>query len=646
MYASHGILNLCRRQLVAFGKAEESVWSVYRTLRTGLPFSPKRVVTSLSLAVGTSRMLLVGFSDGSITCWSCDEQDSWNEHVLLVANTDRAITHLDGHYFVDEKRLIVVTCSSDGVHLLDAIMDGSDAPHVAITCVASFAANVVRVQAMPFGKLLVLVGTAAPRHNKIHVYMMESPDASLHHCGSLTGHEDWITCFAWNSNQTLLASGSQDARIRLWQFTTTAGDNERIPLVSEDDISDTDDIDDDDLLVDEVEDDEEGEARLEIVHKQGITRVALDALLFGHEEAVTSVHWHPNPMPLYGQESILISSSMDRTLLIWSPITGVWAPLTRVGAAGGILGGSIGSTLLGFVHAAVEPVTGESLVGHAYGGALHVWSVEQDANDEQISDMSLEDMAMRNKWRATPCVTGHFEGVTDLCWEAESGEYLLTVSSDQTCRLWAPVTRIENGEEVWVELARPMVHGYDLSAVTSVSTKRHRHLLVSGADEKEVRVFDAPLSTLRMLQAAHGDELKVDAETSRPERAYIPSLGLSNKASAADGAEADIGESDFETAAQVQPLLRLPLERDLGAISLWPEVRKLFGHNTELFCLASTLSARSGPKFASSPFAHDILVASSTKAREVDDAAIRLWDIESGKCAQVLSVSCFGLSCN
>ena len=406
-------------------------------------------------------------------------------------------------------------------------------------------------------------------------------------------------------------------------------------LVNDDDSSSSDDVDD--MIDIDDDDDEQGEARLEMVHSKGVTRVTLEALLFGHEEAVTAICWHPNPMPLYQQEEILISSSMDRTILIWSCIhTGIWTPLTRVGSAGGILGGSIGSTLLGFVNVIVEPEHGTSLVGHAYGGALHVWNVEQDDIQED-QEVSLEDIAMRIKWKAMPCITGHFDGVTDLCWEAERGDYLLTVSADQTCRLWGPVPAQDKSGSVWVELARPQVHGYDLAAVVSVSSLRHPHLYVSGADEKEARVFDAPESTLRLLDAVYGMESnEKDAGISRVERAYIPSLGLSQKASAADGAEIDTSETDV-VSVKKESHLHLPLERDLGVISLWPEVRKLFGHNTELFCLASTVSARSGPKFESSPYANDVFVASSTKARDVEDAAIRLWDVEKGKCVQVLS---------
>jgi WD40 repeat protein len=81
--------------------------------------------------------------------------------------------------------------------------------------------------------------------------------------------------------------------------------------------------------------------------------------------------------------------------------------------------------------------------------------------------------------------------------------------------------------------------------------------------------------------------------------------------------------------------IHLPLERDLGAVSLWPEVGKLYGHNTELYCLTSTLTAKSGTR-VDGPFTSENLVASSAKARYVEDASIRIWDVESGKCVQVL----------
>ena len=42
------------------------------------------------------------------------------------------------------------------------------------------------------------------------------------------GHEDWLADFAWSMSDSaptpLLASASQDARIRLWQFKTMLED--------------------------------------------------------------------------------------------------------------------------------------------------------------------------------------------------------------------------------------------------------------------------------------------------------------------------------------------------------------------------------------------------------------------------------------
>lgn len=508
--------------------------------------------------------------------------------------------------------------------------------------------------------LLLFVGTAAPRHNKIHIYsLLPSVSSSttlttpLAQCaGTLTGHEDWITSLSFAAS--MLASASQDARIRLWKFRTVSaaaaapaaieqgdqsGPNETLSLTPPPPTTDTVSSDNDSLLDDEDDkEDMEGESRLEILHDSGkwVTTVTLEALLYGHEESVTSVAWHPDPTAVYGVDRILISSSMDRTIFFWSEsqADGIWTPISRVGSAGGILGGSMGSTLLGFCSVVVEPVHGRTLVGHAYGGALHTWESSPSQSDAVDQTRDHTKLAL---WSATPCLTGHFDGVTDLSWEASSGEYLLTVSGDQTCRLWAPVA--SDSGDIWLELARPQVHGYDLTAVVSLSTKHHPHTMVTGADEKELRVFDAPKTTLRMLKAATGYESMDASNEDRVERAFIPSLGLSNKASAADAAaEDDVNDrakSNLDPSTIDQ--MSLPLERDLGSVSLWPEVQKLFGHNTEIIALASTVGSRTAFPPIVSDWTDDVLVASSAKAREVEDAKIRLWDVRAGKCVQVLS---------
>ena len=297
----------------------------------------------------------------------------------------------------------------------------------------------------------------------------------------------------------------------------------------------------------------------------------------------------------------------------------------------------------------LDPLTGTTLVGHAYGGSLHTWRLDDTKLKEKQRErqstpdpepLTTEDRASLVHWRAKPCVTGHFRGVVDLAWETYQGSYLLSVSADQTCRLWAPVG--DDNDKVWVELGRPQVHGYDLTAVASLSTPSNPHLLVTAGDEKELRVFDAPKATIDLLQHTAGVKHSPTDTTERVERAYIPSLGLSNKASAAESAEEEKPQGDAEEmnsivaapSANGTSKFYLPLERDLGAVSLWPEIRKLFGHQTELFCLTSTLAAQTSA--SSWDPSKPVLLASSCKARNVSDAAIRLWNVSQGKCHQIL----------
>jgi len=75
-----------------------------------------------------------------------------------------------------------------------------------------------------------------------------------------------------------------------------------------------------------------------------------------------------------------------------------------------------------------------------------------------------------------------------------------------------------------VELGRPQIHGYPLSSLSFISPTQ----FVSGADEKLVRVFDAPKVFVDSLKGLSGVDLG-DSE-GRPMAANVPPLGLSNRA--------------------------------------------------------------------------------------------------------------------
>jgi elongator complex protein 2 len=657
--------------------------------------------------------IVSAFSDGTVTLWKWKQNDhNWLEHVLIGHDPDpdtRAKHHVDqdgldadnlqesiadiSAVSLGSNTALVATASSKGIiiHLSNLTTQQDVVYSRQISHHPSASVHFVETSK---NECYLFSGTASPRHNKVWVYTIPyfSPkvnsawvtlpvltigDPICH--GSLLGHQDWITCFAWLDNlnvesngedreEALLASSGHDAKIRLWKFATRASSsNEAIEVKDEvmaDEIGNDDDDDltsiegedeVDEAIIDDLEE-EEGEARLMIYHSGSSTAVSLEALLLGHEEPVTSLSWRKRKN--VNEKPCLLSSSMDRTILLWMDDEDVWAPVSRVGSAGGILGGSIGASLMGFVDARFSPSCNR-IVGHGYGGSIHLWTQEELPQpealetDEVKQEEEEEDELLNARWVADPCITGHFRSVEDMAWDPQ-GEYLLTTSTDQTTRLWAEVM-VGSSECRWVEVGRPQVHGYDMTSIACVGGTDAttddgvpRHRFISGADEKVLRVFDAPVSTLRLLRSLKQSRLPYssgntsapneDSASWRVERAFLPSLGLSNKATADQEQESSNYSgptNDDEFAESLDTLERehvdftLPSERDLGVTTLWPETRKLFGHESELVCL-DAYRALMGSDEPS-------LVASSCKARnDVASAAIRLWDAKEGKCVGIL----------
>lgn len=654
----------------------------------------------------TSFGIVSAFSDGTVTLWKW--QKEWVEHVLIGHDPDpakRATRHVDqdgldadtlqesiadiSAISLGNNTTLVATASSKGIILhLSHIETGEDVYSRQISHHASASVHFVETSK---NECYLFAGSASPRHNKVWVYtiphFLGDDTASLSNSsvwvtlptlticdpichGSLLGHQDWITCFALMDNlhvendedreEALLASSGHDAKIRLWKFATRAtSSSEAIEVIDNEDLTTIEGEDEvDEAIIDDLEE-EEGEARLMVYHSGSSTAVSLEALLLGHEEPVTSLTWRKRKN--IKDKPCLLSSSMDRTILLWMDDEDVWAPVSRVGSAGGILGGSIGASLMGFVDARFSPNCNR-IVGHGYGGSIHLWTQEElegteametDEEKQKEEKNDEEDEILNARWVADPCITGHFRSVEDMAWDPQ-GEYLLTTSTDQTTRLWAEVM-VGSSECRWVEVGRPQVHGYDMTSIACVGGTDAfnddgvpRHRFISGADEKVLRVFDAPVSTLRLLRslkesrlASYNDNkssLNEDSASWRVERAFLPSLGLSNKATAdqeQDSSKFSGPTNDDEFAESLDTLERkhfdftLPSERDLGVTTLWPETRKLFGHESELVCL----DAYRAPSGSDEPS----LVASSCKARnDVASAAIRLWNAKEGKCVGIL----------
>ncbi|XP_055089835.2 elongator complex protein 2 isoform X5 [Symphalangus syndactylus] len=236
----------------------------------------------------------------------------------------------------------------------------------------------------------------------------------------------------------------------------------------------------------------------------------------------------------------------------------------------------------------------------------------------------------QREWTPEIVISGHFHGVQDLVWDPE-GEFIITVGTDQTTRLFAPWKKKDQSQVTWHEIARPQIHGYDLKCLAMIN----RFQFVSGADEKVLRVFSAPRNFVENFCAITGQSLNhvlCNQDSDLPEGATVPALGLSNKAvfqgdtaSQPSDEEELLTSTGFEyqqVAFQPSILTEPPTEDHLLQNTLWPEVQKLYGHGYEIFCVTCNSSKT--------------LLASACKAAKKEHAAIILWNTTSWKQVQNL----------
>ncbi|KIJ56528.1 hypothetical protein M422DRAFT_22691 [Sphaerobolus stellatus SS14] len=451
----------------------------------------------------------------------------------------------------------------------------------------------VRLVSFPDSPCLILAIASTSKDVEI---WSGTPETQFVHTASLTGHEDWVKALAFvKSNgspaQLTLASGSQDGTIRLWTIDETAAPR---VTTSKDDIFDAFEA-----SLGEFAEGEEGgrqmSAKRHIMAVRSLSgdlyhfSLTFDALLVGHEAGITSLSWMPEHSS--SQHGLtLLSTSVDSSLILWSSAnipdsnssgssSAIWINQQRFGDVGGQrFGGFIGG---------LWADQGKEALAWGWNGGWRRWQ-----------SLSLHGDP-RAQWQEKGAITGHQGIVKSVAWDSR-GDYILSTGLDQTSRIHGPCRQYPkefNGGEVWHELARPQIHGYDTVGAEFLTPLR----FVSIADEKVARVFDAPQNFVSTLNSLGTFKTAVDPE-SRPVAANVPPLGLSNKAIDDDANISDI------------PILapnRRPFEGELAAITLWPEIEKIFGHGYELVSLATSHSGS--------------LFATACKSTSVDHAGIRIY---------------------
>lgn len=157
------------------------------------------------------------------------------------------------------------------------------------------------------------------------------------------------------------------------------------------------------------------------------------------------------------------------------------------------------------------------------------------------------------------------------------------------------------------------------------------NMFASGAEEKVVRIFQAPLTFQKYLQSitssnksdssfeglAFQSTQTADDETSEQnlvaDSASVPALGLTNKAVFSKD---EVKEESLRIGSSIMlDYTRPPLEEELIQHTLWPEAEKLYGHGYELFAMAATANGE--------------LLATACKSTSQEHAAVILWSTKT-----------------
>ncbi|XP_009356223.2 elongator complex protein 2 [Pyrus x bretschneideri] len=550
--------------------------------------------------------LLSGDASGAIILWEFSVlEGKWGYVQQLPQLHKKGVTCITGIMVSQTEAIFASTSSDSTVYIWEVVFPSSSGGDCELLHLDSLSVGTKPMVALSLselpgstGHLILAMGGL---DNKIHLYSGERRGKFVKGC-ELKGHTDWIrsldfalpTCTNGEASNVLLVSSSQDRGIRIWKMALKGSLDSNQSAYRKEKVSLASYIEGPVLIA-------------------GTTsyQVSLESLLIGHEDWVYSVEWQPPSNAssegiAYCQPQSILSASMDKTMMIWKPekTSGIWMNVVTVG--------ELSHCALGFYGGHWSP-NGDSILVHGYGGSFHLWkNVGTDYEN----------------WQPQKVPSGHFAAITDIAW-GRSGQYLLSVSHDQTTRIFAPWQNEASprDEESWHEIARPQVHGHDISCVAIIQGKGN-HRFVSGADEKVARVFEAPLSFLKTLGHAisqtsnFADDLQVGVQILG---ANMSALGLSQKPIYVHAEQhtpdknVKDGLDTLETIPDAVPvvLTEPPIEDQLAWHTLWPESHKLYGHGNELFALCSDHDGK--------------LVASSCKAQSAAVAEIWLWQIGSWK---------------
>lgn len=507
------------------------------------------------------RLCVTGSADRSAVLWYLNNDGRSLDNVKRLSHHKATVTHVDGVWWEGGDVLIATGSADQSVCLWSAAPDSDSV--VLLHCVDLGVRVPVSLHlcGLPVcaSRRVALICVAVD-DNSVEMWHLsgntESPQ--LTRAITLSGHKDWVRCIdsvlvpgESSAGVLYLATGSQDESVRIWRLDSSDETSQTSSGLS---------VKTRTLLVDD--------CRID---------VRLESVLLAHRGWVYGVCWGRS---YPGNQLSLATVAMDNCLLVWCEEQSVWVETARLGSSGANSHGFFGCDW----H-----VDGQRLFAHDFRGALHIW--------RWSSTDSL--------WLSEPGPGGHFGAVCDLNWSRD-GRHLLTCSSDKTTRLHAE-------HDVWREYFRPQVHGHELCCVSFVDDVH----FVSGGEEKLARVFTLPVAVRRRL-ATNNATTSMTAEVEKEARQLLEkpavslsSLGLTNKAVNDDDVSDCNGTDGSSILSSFGSVFAPPVAETLAEQLLWPELMKLYGHGSELSCLAVDPSGR--------------FLATACRATTAQHAAPLLW---------------------
>lgn len=398
------------------------------------------------------------------------------------------------------------------------------------------------------------------------------------------GHTNWVTCLGFSSNSQMLASGSADTTLKLWDVATgqclhTLSEHRDWVLSVAFDSNDT-------LLA-------TSSADRTIKLWDTATGNCLQTLQ-GHTNWVRGVLFLPKH--LCGADPagapLLISGSSDDTIKLWDPHTGACLRTWTVASQG--------------VWAIALSPDGHLLATGGTDATVKLWHMPTGLLSHTLK--------------------GHMKQVRSLVFSPD-GQRIISASEDQTIRIWDTTS----GE------CRHLLHEHT-SAVWSVAGSTY-HRFASGSLDQRVKLWD--LRNGRCLSTLQGYTAFVWATAIAPQRP-VRSTSASDRGTAllASGTtDHTIKLWNLQTGKCVKTLcghanwvLSVAFRGDGQMLA-----SSSFDHTIRLWDIASTRCLQILRGHTNWVVSVQFSPEGTTLASSSFDQTIKLWDVQTGECLKTLT---------